>query len=293
MHQAALFFATPTSASLASPRTVSPEPGIPGRRGNGFAAGLRSGAGNTGPNDLSLLADTSLLACTSAPFAIGAHRARSAPQGIAIPTLSIHLARGEPQYRHARSLVERMYSWRGYRVSAGIPPANGVTLLACHDDRPVGTLTVGLDSGADLACSALYPEEIAGLRRRGAKLCEFTRLAVDQGRGSTEILARMFHVAFIYARQLRDATDLVIEVNPRHQAFYQQLLGFDQAGPLRTCPRVDAPAVLLRLPLRRAETQLRRFGARAAILDSVRSLYPYCFSRPEARQIAERLRAAY
>lgn len=272
MYQAALFPAAPASAPLAHPPTASPEADTPRSARRPRPA-------------------TSLLAGIRTAPATGTHPAGTV-QGIAIPTLSIHQACSTEQHDEARALVKRMYSWRGYRVATGIPPANGVTLLARHDDQPVGTLTVGLDSPVGLSCSTLYPEEIARLRAQGARLCEFTRLAVDQGKGSTEILARLFHVAFIYARQLRGATDLMIEVNPRHQAYYQQLMGFQQAGPLRTCPRVDAPAVLLRLPLRHAEAQLQRFGEGPTLLDSVRSLYPYCFSRPEARQIAKRLRAA-
>ena len=218
----------------------------------------------------------------------------------AVPDLSIQLARTDQQHGEAASLVKRRYAWRGYRVGGGPTDANSITLLARWGRRVVGTLTARLDSPTGLACAQLYPEQVAHLRAQGARLCEFTRLAVDDARHSARILATLCHVAFIYARQLQAATDLLIEVNPRHAAYYQRLLGFEQAGPLRRCPRVDAPAVLLRLALpkaearlalAKAETQLRPSGQGAAAPDSSRSMYGYGFSPPERQQIVNQLRA--
>ena len=68
----------------------------------------------------------------------------------------------------------------------------------------------------------------------------------------------MFHIAYMYARRLHRCTDILIEVNPRHVRFYRSMLGFEVLGPERTCPRVNAPAVLLRLRLDHAQEQLAR-----------------------------------
>lgn len=204
--------------------------------------------------------------------------------------LCIRLADSDGQRREASVLVSKMYGWRGYKTEASDTSSRAVTLLAFVGQRLVGTLTVGFDSPAGLACGTLYPEEVLRLRDEGARLCEFTRLAVDGAEHSSELLAMMFHVAFIYARQLRGGTDLLIEVNPRHVAFYKRMLDFEQVGPQRTCPRVNAPAVLLRLKLQHAEQQISRFGGHDEIVKGVRSLYPLCFRAEEVEQIAGRLR---
>ena len=44
-------------------------------------------------------------------------------------------------------------------------------------------------------------------------------------------------------------TDILVEVNPRHATFYRKVFGFVVAGAETICPRVNAPAVLLRLDL--------------------------------------------
>lgn len=219
--------------------------------------------------------------------------------------LSIGVADTVGQRREASVLVSKMYGWRGYKTEAldtnsrpdekrahhdALP--SGVTLIAFLGQRLVGTLTVNVDSPAGLACSELYPDEVARLRAEGARICEFTRLAVDGAEHSTQLLAMMFHVAFIYARQLRGGTDLLVEVNPRHAAFYRRMLDFAQLGPQRVCPRVNAPAVLLGLRLEHAEQQIARFGGSDEIARGVRSLYPQGFLPEEIARIARRLAAA-
>ena len=46
-------------------------------------------------------------------------------------------------------------------------------------------------------------------------------------------LVQLFNLIYIYAGQVKRRNDFVIEVNPRHVAFYQRLLKFDQLGPER------------------------------------------------------------
>ena len=61
---------------------------------------------------------------------------------------------------------------------------------------------MGFDSPAGMAVGALYPEQVGELRAEGRELCEFTRLAVDRTEHSRELLAMMFHVAYMYAHRL-------------------------------------------------------------------------------------------
>jgi hypothetical protein len=110
----------------------------------------------------------------------------------------------------------------------------------------------------------------------GRKLCEVSRLAVDPQYGSKEVLASLFHLAYIYLRIIHKATDVLVEVNPRHAGFYRRMLGFCQVGEVHTCPRVNAPAVLLHLELAYMDTQIAKH---AGFRDTTeRSLYPYFFA---------------
>ncbi|UCV26914.1 N-acyl amino acid synthase FeeM domain-containing protein [Ferribacterium limneticum] len=152
------------------------------------------------------------------------------------------------QHRACGALVRRMYSWRGYRLS---PPRhqlddpNHVTLGAWLDRELVATLTASRDSGSGLLADALYAQEMSRLRKPAKVICEVTRLAVDLDCHDPELMQSLFKAAYQYARAVFGGTDVVIEVNPRHAGYYRRQLGFTQVGTLRTCPRVEAPAILL------------------------------------------------
>ncbi len=152
-----------------------------------------------------------------------------------------------------------MYAGRGYRTESLAPQgedASRLTLVAWCDDDVVATLTVGGDSPAGLLADALYASELAGLRRAGCTVCEVSRLAVDPEHRSPGLLNSLWQAAHRYGREFFAASDVVIEVNPRHAAYYQRCLGFRQLGRLRHCRRVDAPALLLHRALDEPATPL-------------------------------------
>lgn len=189
------------------------------------------------------------------------------------------------------TLVERMYSWRGLDTDnplVSTPRPKQTTLVACKGDLPFGTLTVGLDSDQGLLADGLYGPQIDAARQKGARVCEVTRLAMDPTHSSPEVMATIFHLAFIIARLVNNMTDLFAEVHPRHTGFYRRMMGYRIAGPERTCERVGAPAVLMRLPLEHAEEQIMRLGGNPASPD--RSLYRLFFSPAEQNQLLLKLR---
>jgi hypothetical protein len=202
----------------------------------------------------------------------------------------IRLADSHRRRSNVSMLINRMYSWRGYEtnsVGVSVSSPNQITLVASKADDVFGTLSVGLDSKAGLQVDALYKDKIEEIRAQHRKVCEFIKLAVDPKDGSKEALASLFHLAFIYACKIHHSDDILIEVNPRHVAFYKRMLGFEQAGPERMCDRVNAPAVLMRLPAAYAAEQIRTHGGGQQ--SRVRSLYPYFFSQPEEQGLCRRL----
>jgi len=190
----------------------------------------------------------------------------------------------------SNTLVERMYSWRGYKVGAGgsSTQRTSMTVQACSGDQVFGTLNVGLDSPAGLACDALYKAEIDAFRSQGRVCAEFTRLAIEPEAGSKELLGALFHVAYLFATTTGGATDMFMEVNPRHVAFYKRMLNFSTAGECRICPRVDAPAVLLHLDVEHARQQIALYGGHRG--GAKRSLYPYFCPPDEDAALRRRLR---
>jgi hypothetical protein len=98
-------------------------------------------------------------------------------------------------------LIQRRYSWRGYKDQGADPvgsAANHVTSQAVHEDAVFGTVSLGFDSPAALAADELYKEEIDRFCDTGAKVCELTRLAIGAEHGSKEVLGALFHLAYIF-----------------------------------------------------------------------------------------------
>jgi hypothetical protein len=180
------------------------------------------------------------------------------------------------QHSTACMLVDNMYSRRGYHTESvpSIPRhPNSILLEASSGQHLFGTLTLGFDAEEGLLADTLYQEEINSLRTTGRKLCEVSKLAVDPQYGSKETLASIMHLCYFYAHVIHGATDLLIEVHPRHAVFYERRLGFRQIAGMRTCPRVNAPAVLLHIELNYMQEQISRHGGSRDTKE--RSLYPY------------------
>ena len=127
------------------------------------------------------------------------------------------------------------------------------------------------------------------MRDAGRSVCEITQLAVDENVRSKKVLASIFHMAYIYAHQIYKCSDILIEVNPRHVLFYEKMLGFKPFGQQKICPRVNAPAVLLRVETNYVEMQIAKFGGKMESAADEKSLYPYSFSKMDEIGIANRL----
>lgn len=193
---------------------------------------------------------------------------------------------------HADSgaLVRRMYAWRGYCFESGGGAFDKVTLYAETGGELVGTMSLCLDRGHALPADENFRDRLDILRREGRRLCEPSRLAIDSGM-SKRVFAALIHISYLYAAELHGFTDYVIEVNPRHVAFYQRMLGFTDFGGERDCSRVGAPAVLLRLPLDQMGAQIRKWGGSFEQHAGERSFYPYFFPLWDVPLISARLAA--
>ena len=205
-----------------------------------------------------------------------------------------HVAIASDPVRRGRasSLLQRRYAWRGYSVSPlqQHGDADRVTLSACMEETTIATITASVDGDEGLYVERLYPAEVDELRSQGRKLCEFTKLAVDDSVRSQTVLGSIFHVACIYVIDLHACTDVLIEVNPRHVRFYERMLGFTRAADERLDPEVNAPAVLMRLDLGHCACEIARLGGlRGAAKE--RSFYPFFFASNEAAEIIRRLRS--
>jgi hypothetical protein len=208
-----------------------------------------------------------------------------------LQTFRIRAAQAEAQRQAARQLVRRMYSHRGYLTPDADEPVNrhSVTLVVAREEDPVGTLSVGFDSPAGLLCDELFKPEVDAVRRSGRKVCEFTKLALDLDGNSKQVLASLFHMAYLHAHRIRGCDDVLIEVNPRHVGYYKRMLDFRVVGEEKLCPRVNAPAVLMALDLAHTRRQIELYAGRFDVLATARSLYPYAFEADKEQEVLRAL----
>jgi hypothetical protein len=201
--------------------------------------------------------------------------------------------------RDARERAYRL-AYRVYRDS-GYAPQNSDMIVSKYDSDPqtftllaedsngceAGTITLIFDSGKGLPCDEIFQPELDNLRKKGRRLVEVTRLAIDKDHaGSRSLLIHLFNFQSVFARQVKRYTDQMIEVNPRHVNYYRRLLAFELAGPERPCPRVNgAPAVLLRLEHVVQQQEIAR--ASGTQRSSPRSLYAHFCSLAQEEPIAE------
>jgi hypothetical protein len=179
------------------------------------------------------------------------------PEEIPVPNLARHIVvkvASEPaELEEAYRLVAANYRASGYEPADSKPlrftPYHAlpdtVTAVAKDGDKVVATLTLVPDNHLiGLPSEAIFPDEIAALRRSGARLAEATNFA------ATDLSLREFRQAFnalirlMKQHHVRHGGDTwVITVNPKHRAFYTKALGSVPLGPCRPHPTVQgAPA---------------------------------------------------
>jgi len=179
----------------------------------------------------------------------------------------------------ALGLVERRYGDRGLAVSrerfSSRSEDGDIVCTAREGDRIVGTLTVRFDGPGGLKADLLFAEEMREWRSAGVTLCEFGSLAVDKhSHDPKRLLAQVFHLGYLHAHRRARVQRLVIEVNPRHVAFYRRWLGLLPFTTPRHNPRVDAPAVLMSFDFATAREQISVWGGRPEEMATARCLYP-------------------
>ncbi len=152
----------------------------------------------------------------------------------------------------AEELLIRQYGTKSYNTD-GIrlrSEKNVVTLVATDSESRrsvVGTMSIRDGSGNNkLNADRTFPEEMNDLRRAGAELVEFGRFAIEKpssGKLNLAIFHDLMWAATAVAKLNGMNSRVVIEINPKHAAFYRTL-NFNPIGKEKTHQGVGAPAQL-------------------------------------------------
>lgn len=210
----------------------------------------------------------------------------------------IQVAQTGADRQRAWALVYEAYAAKGYAgndpqglwygVHDALPETR--TFLVTRGGRDVAALTLVFDSPLGLPADTLYGDELDAMRRQGRRVCEIVSLVSVEDKASRcfEVLKHMFRLAYLTAREMEDAQDFVITVNPHHAGYYEKKMLFTRRGGERRYDKVGgAPAILLHLDLVSAAA---RYGE--AYGDEPGSFCDFFTNRQSARKCLAYLRTS-
>ena len=188
--------------------------------------------------------------------------------------IDVRPAAGRKELLETYRLVYESYRRRDYlpahpskiRMTLFNTLPEAVTFLGIYDDTVIATVSLIPDSPGGLPMDEVYRDEVQALRDSGRRIAEVTMLADRriEIRRTLPLLLALMKMLFDCGRQVLNATDLCITINPRHDEFYKRYLLFDDLGPLRSYPSVrDNPAVARRLNL---DTVRGKCGSHALLM---------------------------
>lgn len=179
---------------------------------------------------------------------------------------AIKIAETQDEYEQSFRLVHDTYLRMGYLKE---PQPHGM-LFSAYSLLPetvifvaksyltvISTLTEIFDTEAfGLPMDIIYKPEVDALRAQGRRVVELSALVTPpklRWRNLFMVLSQVMYQYSVY----RGVDDLCIAVNPKHVSFYKNILLFEDFGPERHYPRVDAPAVALRVDMHHIADRLK------------------------------------
>jgi len=134
-----------------------------------------------------------------------------------------------------------------------VDPETVILIVKDNQGHIVGSVTLVFDLASKLPAEKIFSKDLNCFRQSGEKIVEISRFVIDpQFRSSKEILVLLFNYLYIYSYHVKKYTSLIIEVNPRHKAFYQEIFHFNHIGIERACTSVqNAQEMLMYLSLQK------------------------------------------
>ncbi len=204
---------------------------------------------------------------------------------IDIDRFHIRLARTVEEYQDAFRLAHVGYVFQGIeplkaidlRITEQHVLAEAIVLVAYQGPRLVGTISVTKDSDAGLPMDKDYPDELATLRRSGARLSEIGSLAIVQRCWHSSLMPLLGMVAGRVGFRVHGSTHNVIGVHPRAAPFYRALWNFHPLGAPRKHTELTAPVVGLVHERHAVMAHMKRAFPRPLTRGQRMSLYDYAF----------------
>jgi len=164
---------------------------------------------------------------------------------------TIRVARTVEEYEDAFRLVQVGYKFAGIvdidapnmRIAEQHVLSEAIVLNAYEGNQCVGTMSATLDSPAGLPLDQDYPDEMAALRKDGARVVEIGSFAVVRRCWSTGVAQLLSMAATRAAFRWLEGTCVVIGVNPKVWPMYRAIWSFKTLGETRQHADLIAPTL--------------------------------------------------
>jgi hypothetical protein len=141
-----------------------------------------------------------------------------------------------------------------YNIFSLLPNTKKVVMKM--DGRVVSTVDIIMDHEKyKLPMHVLYSYEIEALREQGRRVCEIGALACLKGESLRNAFMPLFRIVCWQALN-SGIHDVCLMVNPKHVAFYKNVIVCETLGDEKFYPAVNAPAVALRIKVDTYERDL-------------------------------------
>jgi len=168
---------------------------------------------------------------------------------------AVKFAENRDELAQSFSLVYQVYLHKGFITT----PKHHEMLYSIYSLLPrtvhvvaktyltvISNLTIIFDTPEfGLPMDVIYKKELDQLRAQGRCVVELSALATPREHRWKNIFLYLVQTMYRYSKY-RGVDDVCIAVKPRHKRYYRGLFPFEEFGPERHYPRVDAPAVGLR-----------------------------------------------
>ncbi len=99
-----------------------------------------------------------------------------------------------------------------------------------------------------LPMDVIYRPELDAMRGQSKNIVELSALATPREHRWKNMFHYLVQVMYWYC-VYKGVDEVCIAINPRHVRYYKGLFPFQELGPVRHYPRVDAPAIALQAPV--------------------------------------------
>ncbi len=178
----------------------------------------------------------------------------------------VRIARTTAEYQDAFRLLHVAYVFQGIesigdhemRITPQHVLPESTVFVAYEGKKIVGTMTVTLDSPSGLPLDKDYPEHLAALRQKGARLVEFGSLAVVQRCWHSGVTNLLNIAAHQWSRNVCHATHCVVGTHPRAHPVYRAAYAFRRLGRARLHAELNAPVLGMVYNLKKTERHIAR-----------------------------------